>query len=390
MNDYIIPNNNYEIEPIEIEIKNDLNNDTSYISKTLHKYVNYNKELINKNFENWDFLKKYTNPYEFIHTIIPNHKASISSLKPLSRSFYKMVEICNTYNLLNIKDKNINSFHLAEGPGGFIEAIAHLRQNISDTYIGMTLIDENPNVPSWKKSMKFIEKNINVTIEKGKTGDGNLLNKENLLYCKHKYGNSMNIITGDGGFDFSINFNQQEILASKLLFAEIIYALVMQKHDGHFVLKVYDIYAKISVDFIYLLNIFYKEVHIFKPYTSRIANSEKYIICKNFKKPKNYDFIINKLIDEFDKLSDIEYISSLLNIDFNYYFINRIEEINAIYGQKQIENINYTINMIEYKNKNEKIENNKKKNITKCIDWCIKNNIPYNKINTSSNIFISS
>ena len=48
---------------------------------------------------------------------------------------------------------SINSFHLAEGPGGFIEAMTHLRQQFkNDKYYGMTLINENCNIiPVWKK-----------------------------------------------------------------------------------------------------------------------------------------------------------------------------------------------------------------------------------------------
>ena len=37
---------------------------------------------------NWDNYKKYTNPYEYIHTVIPFTKQSICKLKPLSRSFF--------------------------------------------------------------------------------------------------------------------------------------------------------------------------------------------------------------------------------------------------------------------------------------------------------------
>ena len=34
---------------------------------------------------------------------------------------------------------------------------------------------------------------------------------------------------------------------------------------------------------IYLLSCFYKKIVITKPYTSRYANSEKYIVCKKFR-----------------------------------------------------------------------------------------------------------
>ena len=81
-----------------------------------------------------------TNPYEYIHTNVPNSKSSICKLNPLSRSFYKMIELINTLNLFDNNSETIKSFHLAEGPGGFIEALSYIRKNPNDTYYGMTLM----------------------------------------------------------------------------------------------------------------------------------------------------------------------------------------------------------------------------------------------------------
>ena len=39
----------------------------------------------------------------------------------------------------------------------------------------------------------------------------------------------MDLVTADGGFDFSIDFNQQEQMAGKLILTEILYAIIMQK-----------------------------------------------------------------------------------------------------------------------------------------------------------------
>jgi hypothetical protein len=37
--------------------------------------------------------------------------------------------------------KPIHSFHLAEGPGGFIEALANTRNNAHDVYVGITILE---------------------------------------------------------------------------------------------------------------------------------------------------------------------------------------------------------------------------------------------------------
>ena len=134
----------------------------------------------------------------------------------------------------------ITTFHLAEGPGGFIEATSHIRKNTQDSYYGMTLLNDDPGCPGWKKSNTFLENNPNVTIIKGEDGTGDILKLENYKYCKNRFMNSMDIITADGGIDVSVDFNKQEKLVSKLLVAEIIYAVTMQKKGGHFILKIFE------------------------------------------------------------------------------------------------------------------------------------------------------
>ena len=47
----------------------------------------------------------------------------------------------------------------------------------------------------------------------------------------------MHIITADGGFDFSVDFNQQEILATKLLFAQVCFCFNDAKERRSFYFK---------------------------------------------------------------------------------------------------------------------------------------------------------
>ena len=87
-----------------------------------------------------------------------------------------MIEISNMLHLLDdFKNININTFHLAEGPGGFIEAMIYMRKNNNDNYHGMTLINNDPHVPGWKKSESFLKDNSNVNIEIGPSNTGDLL-----------------------------------------------------------------------------------------------------------------------------------------------------------------------------------------------------------------------
>ena len=306
------------------------NNDIT-ISKSLSNYLNTLKTQIDDYKSRWDIYKKYTNIYEYIDTNIPYTKVSVSKYKPLSRAFYKLIEIYQSLNILDNTTSPITSFHLAEGPGGFIEAINYLRCNEKDIYYGMTLIDDKDNnVPGWNKGKQFLSKHNNIIIENGSDNTGNLFNVENLWYCYHKYKNSMDLITGDGGFDFSLDFNKQECLSMNLIFCQICYAIAMQKKGGSFVLKIFDIFSEATIDMIYLLSGFYEEVYITKPNTSRMANSEKYIVCKNFILHNTYE-VITQLSSLFSVINDNKPIQRFLNIDIPYFYINKIEDINAIF-----------------------------------------------------------
>ena len=394
MSYFLLPiNNNTTIsEDINFLSSNEIiENKLNFISPTLKEYLSINKSKIELVQIEWDNLKKYINPYEFIHTIVPYSKYSVAKYKPISRSYFKFIEISNMLQIVDsfINKKCISTFHLAEGPGGFIEATANLRKNPNDSYYGMTLISNDSNVPGWKKSLDLFKKYPNINLEKGSTKDGNILCLENFKYCYEKYGHSMDIITGDGGFDFSVDFNMQEIMSSKLILAECIYALTLQNFDGHFILKIFDCFSKSTTEILYFLTSFYQKVYIVKPHTSRYANSERYIICKNFKLKTLDKSLINKFNDIIACISkENVYIDNILSYQLPYFFITKLEEINAIIGQQQIESIVSTLNLINHKNKNDKLEQLKNNNILKCNNWCVKNKQPYHKTISQTNIFL--
>ena len=520
--------------PLKLSVEYNKMN-TPYISASVYSHLCDIKEQIEKYQEQWDNSKKFTNPYEYIHTNIAGNKTNISKLRPLSRSFYKMIEIMtsngiltnprsgeyrqddagagggasarNKYPVTSVPDykMGINTFHLAEGPGGFIEAISYLRgaeynkvrgsappppppspidgsaaasasavqilkrntdfhdeymkemehmklsrrifenskQHTSnstsssssidahahppiygnDRYYGMTLVNDDPICPGWKKTRTFLDHNPNVIIETGEDKTGNLISLENFRYCAAKYKNKMDIVTADGGFDFSVDFNNQENIATQLILSEVFYALALQKQGGTFILKIFDVFHKPTIDILYLLSYYYTNVTIMKPYTSRVANSEKYVICQGFKIADSAQ-IIQQFCDIFPSIimqqkaeadadagadqdhetaSDTDEnaadddgdgdasLSSLLPREHDLYFLNKIEELNAMISYQQIENITSTLAIITNQRNAEKLEQYKKTNVGKCIAWCEHYGIPYHKQNVllqTTNIFL--
>ena len=80
----LIPTSKKYINNIEFLLKTcDSNTDTIFISDTLYIYLNKIKEKINDFTKEWDFYKKITNPYEYIHTHILYKHFSVSKYKPI-------------------------------------------------------------------------------------------------------------------------------------------------------------------------------------------------------------------------------------------------------------------------------------------------------------------
>jgi hypothetical protein len=308
-----------------------------------------------------------------------------------------MIEILNTFNFPSFDlSKPLQMFALAEGPGGFIEAVLNHRNNPADKYYGMTIEDPTDvEVPGWKKTTSFLKSNPNIFLEKGADNTGNILNMDNFKYVVAKYKNSCEFVTGDGGFDFSTDFNSQEINITRLLFGQIAYAVCIQKRGGCFVLKCFDCFYKASAELIYLLSTMYEKVYIVKPNTSRYANSERYLVCINFLHSDSsyYAPIFEQLMETI--CNDTTFIRSFFNgIKIPLFYYNKLEESSSIIGQIQIDNIYTTLALIENRYKSDKINFYMKNNIQKCVKWCIKNQMEYNPNvmfaeNLEKNIFIN-
>jgi 23S rRNA U2552 (ribose-2'-O)-methylase RlmE/FtsJ len=370
--------NSYNIsETLNIISSNDIKiRDVSmyYFNYTLRQYIHSVKTEIDNHVDSWERNKKYMNPYEFINTRYDLRTPSVCEYEPISRAFFKMIEILNNYDF-NFPS-NMTSFHLAEGPGGFIEALNYIRRNPNDSYYGMTLMNDDKDTPKWNKCEKFLNENKHIKIEYGSDGTGNLYHVENLEYVNNNFPNTIDFITADGGFDFSIDFNKQEENSLNLIFAEICFAIMMQKKGGSFVLKVFDLFSSASFEMVYLLTYLYEEVYIMKPSTSRPANSEKYIVCLNFRMVPNLNKIKTKILEIFPIVQSNKLVS-FLNLQLNNIFIDKLKEINSIFGQCQIENILSTLNYISNTSQCDNYDN-KKSYISKCIKWCQKNKMPIN------------
>ena len=94
------------------------------------------------------------------------------------------------------------------------------------------------------------------------------------------------------------------------------------------------------------------------------------------------------LREVFLKISENAQISSILDYEIPYYFTMKLNDINMIIGQQQLESLNSILNLLKNKNKDDRSDIMKKTNIQKAVSWCEKYKIPCNKFTEKTNMFL--
>jgi len=360
--------NDLVLENIDIKLQESDDYSKAFINSEYKAELNKIKDEV-CNYKNWDIYRKIFTSLLFLNFYDNKQNIGIYKKKVLSRSYFKMIEIQNDYNILQgYEKKNIKVCFIAEAPGGFIEAFYKLRNNKDDLYYGVSLLENNDNIPCWynlKKKLK--QENLHLLSGYDKTGD--IYKLINILNIINKIGeNSCEIVTADGGFDFTKDYINQEYNFMRLFLCEIILALKLQKKNGTFIIKCFDITNIFNLKLFYLLCHLYEKVIITKLKTSRQTNSERYIICKRMKfklKDKTIKEIY-KIILNWNNIIEKKYINDIFNFKINKYFLKKIELYNSWFFEKQLDIYNYISDL------NSNINN---KLIKKIIKQYIENNI---------------
>ena len=149
------------------------------------------------------------------------------------------------------------------------------------------------------------------------------------------------LVTADGGFDRDkTSSDLEELDTARLILSEVTMALEIQAQGGAFVLKIFDMATKFTVDMISILTYCYENVSIIKPKSSRPANSEKYVVCNGFKFTRDNEdlnLIIEQLLAAlYRPLSTGEYYNTLLAVP-DADIKGTVVHYNSIFMKKQTE-----------------------------------------------------
>jgi len=325
----------------------------------------------------WDDAKKITNPYEYIFLSLQRRMPwSIASIQPLSRSYFKMIEL---WDLLDLSATA--TAHSAEGPGGFLEAIQdRVTERGAIPMIAMTLKSTERTVPGWRKSHAFLQRYPDVHITYGHDHTGNLYSLANqdafASYATEKIGKA-DVYTADGGFDFSADFNGQENTVQRLLIAEALAGLTTLKQGGTMILKLFDMKSRATLEFIWTLSSCFDRTAIVKPHTSRPANSERYWIGSGLRAT-----IPEWIIQLFRNLTATEAPAGWDHLfatqpEYPVAWITEIQSFQEQVELHQFRTIQLTLNLIRAPTRDLVLEL-LTQNIKNSRTWCQRHHIPFN------------
>jgi 23S rRNA U2552 (ribose-2'-O)-methylase RlmE/FtsJ len=213
-----------------------------------------------------------------------------------------MVEILNVSGFFETTIKgvnNIRSVHVAEGPGGFIQALynrAAMKNKTITNSFAMTLKPTNPHVPGWKKATQFLQKYKQVKIHYGADGTGDIYNMANQDSFIQFSSPKAHIFTADGGFDFSVDYSLQEQHVFHLLICSVTIGVRSLAKGGQFILKLFDCTSPNTKSLVLILSRCFADWTLYKPAMTRPCNSERYFIGRDFR-GSNADNIVKCLLD---------------------------------------------------------------------------------------------
>lgn len=276
-----------------------------------------------------------SNPYETIRSAFFINRAAV-----------KMANMDKACNFMFTRPDNLKSDELlyfadvCAGPGGFSEYVLY-RKKWKAKGFGFTLRREN----DFKIDDFTAGPCETFHPYYGPREDGDVFWPENQIALKklvmrQTKGKGVHFMMSDGGFSVEGQENIQEILSKQLYLCQCLVALMIVRDGGHFVTKLFDLFTPFSAGLVFLMYRCFDEVSIFKPNTSRPANSERYLICKgkrpNTQRVLDYLFTVNTILQKRDKSKDVTHLVPLEILKTDNKFFDYLKVSNDEIGRRQI------------------------------------------------------
>jgi 23S rRNA U2552 (ribose-2'-O)-methylase RlmE/FtsJ len=299
----------------------------------------------------WEMRKKLANPYELVYTNEDKKcPISLANAKPLSRSYFKMIEILDLVGFFTKfkKQHRIRSAHVCEGPGGFIQAFLEQATKKKDIefVVAMTLKPTHAQIPGWKRAMQFLKKHPELKITYGEDGTGDIYNLENQAnFIEALGGKKVELFTADGGFDFKMDYIHQEQIAFRLIVCSFAMGFQSLSPGGVCIIKLFDTFGKATQEFLGYISSYFKQSTLYKPAMSRPCNSERYFIGVGFLGASDHSTtLFNRLQKDLAEKSSKDLESIFVSSDC---FSESMNHIQTFQKELEIHQVNVLQRAIE-------------------------------------------
>jgi hypothetical protein len=319
--------------------------------------------------ETIDIIKKAVNPLEFVNTPLDHldhDSASVSKKTYNSNIFFELIEVFQLVHLSHLPKMVI--MHLSPN---HVSTKALVDRERGVTGLGVLGADE-----SYCYDFDYEDLYKSFISPKNNPNPNNQNNRVDLLICEFK----------QSIYNDTTKYIQHMLLTLMLI-------TKYQSNNGICIVKIDNLFYKPIIDILFLMSSFYSKIFLMKPFVSNIMTSERYVVCKafneNLPKQKKIFSQIDQLLQtrlNNDNLVNVVSIASLINVEPSIFFLNKLEESNAIIGQQQLEAYDQIINLFNNKNRDEKIEHLRRENVQKCVQWCEKHHVFYNKIGVGGSV----
>lgn len=295
-----------------------INESLQYHLSTLLQYTKQYTTL-------WNFYASNHSIYAFLQgDEITNYKLHFKNLVYMKDKMYLLfIDIYYALDLFSyIDNKPKKIMNIGETKGGFMYALEHVKcvQHDICTIVSSKDMELEMSSFSFRKEI------------------GDFFSVEAFHRYIHAYKNSQDIIIMNEVYEPS-KYNAQ-------LFHSICFAICCQKYNGIFICRINDIYDSCTVEILYILSLFYYQVHMYKPKILERHLNVKFIICTSFLY-HNSEFIFDTFLNNIKRCTENYSISGVLHRNIPKHFIDEIITVNAIYGQQQMEYINNTLQWID-------------------------------------------
>lgn len=279
----------------------------------------------------------------------------LSNSYNISNAWLKCYEMIEFYKMLpeTISTPTFMHFDNAAFPGSFILAVYHYVKTLrpwANKHIwrgsSLVTVNEQNSSPLEDKYGLFEGYKSNWLMNTNNNGD--VLLESNQRDFQRQVGGKVDLYTSDLGFDVSSDYNNQELIHAYANIGQILSALVTLKKGGSMITKQYSYFEPITVSVIYATSTFFEKFHICKPYTSREANSEVYLVGIGFKHPSDDIFehpYVKEMFARVSKKVPLE-VPLFDAKDYPKEFIKTIVSSSTEIYTSQIDKINADIDRI--------------------------------------------